>query len=237
MNFLISILFLSLILIQNVSAQIKCKETEIRVSGHFVDGYKTKLGKVVRGYFKDEYCRVSKIRAQNIKFDNVAPEGWRYKEDFKAWSENEISRFFQDGDKLPFLLRKQLIDKIVRGKKSIFPNNPAAALPLNRLLILYDDYFQRKDRARVLGHELAHFLYWQLSPEQKLNFAQISGWRFDELEGVRLPPKNLIYDDSAESPSEDFANNVEAFYFQKNKLRKNNFKMLKFLEMLEKEVK
>jgi hypothetical protein len=46
-----------------------------------------------------------------------------------------------------------------------------------------------------------------------------------------------IYADSTDSPSEDFANNIEAYYFDRKHLKKNNLKLLKFIEVLENEMK
>jgi len=210
---------------------------EIHVRGHLVSGYTTQKGKKVSEYYKDEYCRKSKLGVRNLKFENKAPENWSFDEVFRAWNENELNQFFNDADRLPSLLRKQVLEKVFRGERSIYPNNPAATLPSGKLIIFYDDYFQRNGRARVLGHEMAHLLYWKLNREQKQEFAQSSGWSFDELKGIRIPPKMAIYADSTDSPSEDFANNIEAYYFDRKHLKKNNLKLLKFIEVLEKEMK
>lgn len=237
MKFAINFLFFNLLFFQNAYALLECKKTEIHINGHFVSGYITKTGKKVSEYYKNEYCRKSKLGVGNLEFANKAPGNWNSNEVFKAWNEKELNQFFNDGDRLPPLLRKQVLEKIFRGEKSTYPNNPAATLPSGKFIVLYNDYFQRNDRSRVLGHEMAHLLYWRLSREQKKEFAQISGWNFDEVKGLRTPPKSVIYGDSAESPAEDFANNIEAYYYDQKYLKKHNLKLLKFIEDLEKEMK
>lgn len=237
MKITINILVFNILFLQDVYASLECKKTEVHISGHSVSDYTTQTGKKVSEYHKNEYCRKSKLGAKNLKFENKEPDNWNFNEVFKAWEDRELNQFFNDGDRLPALLRKQVLEKIFRGEKSIYPTNPAASLPSGKLIILYDTYFQRNDRVRVLGHEMAHLLYWRLSREQKKEFAQISGWNFDEVKGLRTPPKILIYEDSVDGPAEDFANNIEAYYFDRKHLKRNNLKLLKFIEVLEKEMK
>ena len=86
---------------------------------------------------------------------------------------------------------------------------------------------------RVFGHELGHLLYWQLDSETKKEFSRKSGWKFDSVNGTVSPPKKPIYNDSLSSPSEDFANNIEAFYFDKNHLRKNSPDVFNFMKKLQ----
>lgn len=234
MKFVLLILFIlfpSILL-----AKIDCKETEIYVSAHSVKGYVTTKGKRVSGYKRDESCRNSPYSFSNFEFRDTAPINSNPKENFKEWKKSEISYFLKLSEKLPKLLKNIPFHALYRAHVSSFKENPAATFPDSKYIIFYDSFFQRSDSLKVLGHEISHLLYWKMSDDQKLDFARISGWKRKRGK-IERTPLNPIYADSVNGPAEDFANNVEAFYFDKERLRNNNPDLLNFLTGLEKEIK
>lgn len=229
--FILFIIFPSVLLAKN-----GCKETEVYVSSHFVKGYVTTNGKRVSGYKRDESCRKSPYSFNNFEFRDNAPLNSNPKENFKEWEKSEISYFLKLSEKLPNFLKNIPFHALYRAHISSFMDNPAATFPDSKYIIFYDSFFQRSDSLKILGHEISHLLYWKMSDDQKLDFASLSGWKRKRGKIERTPLKP-IYADSINGPAEDFANNVEAFYFDKERLRKNNPELLIFLIQLEKEIK
>ena len=219
-----------------VFSKVTCLESEVYVSSHKVKGYQTSNGKKVRGYYRNEYCRKSAFKYNKFQFKDNFLGLELGSEIYKVWSDREINFFLDLGEKLPELLKSIEFEIVLHSTTSKVPNNPAASIPDKKTLILYDLFFKRKDAQKVLGHELAHFLYWQLNDEQKIEFATRSGWKFQSGR-ITSKPNKPIYNDSLASPSEDFANNVEAYYFDIDNLKKNNPELLDFFKKLEKEMK
>lgn len=217
-------------------SQTKCLESEVYVSSHSVKGYQKLNGTKVKSYYRNEYCRKSPFKYNGFQFKEKFSSIELVSGNFKEWSDNEIKFFLNLGEKLPEFLKAIEFEIVLHSKNANDPNNPATAIPDKKALILYDLFFKRKDALTVLGHELAHFLYWKLNDEKKIEFAILSGWKIKNGR-VFSKPADPIYDDSLDGPSEDFANNVEAFYFDKVKLKKNNPALIDFFTKLEKEMK
>lgn len=209
-----------------------CGPTQVYVSANHVRGYTTKNGKKVSGYFRNESCRISPFKFNDFKFENQP--SWYSKEKFKEWDEEKIKLILSLGGRLPELLRRVEFTLLFHAEKSKFPNNPAMSIPQLKAIVFYDKFFKSRDTLRIFGHEISHLLYWKLTDNQKIDFALKSGWR---IKGEKKePPQNPIYEDSALSPAEDFANNVEALYFDRKRLEKNNPALINYFLEIEKDV-
>lgn len=215
----------------------KCENGKILVRGHYVNNYTRKDGTKVTGYFKDEYCRTSILKGEEIIFSDEMPSQWPYREKFKVWSKKEMEMVLSLLEELPEIFRKQHLKTIHRGTNSIFSKNPAASLPLNHSIVLYDNFFVNPEKPRVLAHEIAHLWYWELTNEQKKLFAVYSGWSFNPLTKTREKKKKNIYPDSADSPSEDFANNAEAYFYDSKKQKDFDRQLHDFYSLLIKDAK
>lgn len=197
--------------------EIKCESGKILIRGHFVKPYIRKNGIHVNGYYKDQYCRTSTFTGEEIIFLDEKPLAWPLNEKFKIWSKAEIEIVLKELESLPDIFKKQKLKTIHRGSISKFPKNLAASLPITNSIVLYDSFFVSLEKSRILAHEIAHLWYWQLSSEQKKIFAVYSGWSYNPLTKAREKSKKSIYPDSQDSPSEDFANNAEAYFYDSQK--------------------
>lgn len=104
---------------------------------------------------------------------------------------------------------------------STTPNNTATHR--DDILVLYDSAFQAKNNlSRILTHEFAHEQFEHLSSEERNDYQDLNGWVL-ATSGKSKVWKNLnshfVEPDGNYSPSEDYANNVEYFVFNQNKLK------------------
>ncbi len=112
------------------------------------------------------------------------------------------------------------------------PKNPASVIPLSKVLIVYDNFFKRPDKTDILVHEVAHLAILDLTQKELLGFVKSSGWTIDREKGIKRPPKVLVLPDSSESASEDFANHVEIYHSNPERLKKLNPKSFSFIESI-----
>ena len=209
-----------------------CIKGEILIQSHYVNSYSRKNGVLVSGYFKNEYCRTSLYPNNVLSFKPEKPQNWLLNEKFKDWTNDEIEKFLKLLDSLPTIFKQQLLKSIHRGIISENPLNPASTLPFDGEIIIYDKFFKEKDQARILSHELAHLWYWTLTNNEKQTFGQLAGWSFDSKSHLRIKSKESIYPDSKDSPSEDFANNAEAYYYDFKKQHKFDLKLQDYFRNL-----
>ena len=120
--------------------------------------------------------------------------------------------------KVPPWLRKYKFSEIHRGSVGGDLKNPASVIPLSKVLIVYDNFFKRPDKTDILIHEVAHLAILDLTEKELLGFVKSSGWTIDREKGIKRPPKVLVLPDSSESASEDFANHVEIYHSNPERL-------------------
>ena len=124
------------------------------------------------------------------------------------------------------------MDGVYRFSKSKYFPNPASRIGSN--IGLYDTAFdEKRNLARILAHELAHYSYDKLSFEDGKRYREVTGWQ-TKLEGSDVywtpRPNAFVEDDGKVSPDEDYANNVEYFLFRPKVLKQvtpNAFNWLK----------
>lgn len=226
----LTLLFLFLIsAVQLVSAkEIECNLDEIKVKGSYVNPYKRSDGTPVEGYYRKQYCRQSTYKAKSISFEDKGPISWKFKETFKHWNDEEIKTILNTLDRLPPYFKNKRIKSFHRGVASSFKNNPASTLPITNEIVLYDLFFKSKEKERILVHEISHILYFDLTSEEKIKFAKALGWHISPL----TPPDKVIYPDSKESPAEDIANNIEAYFYDSERQLKLNQETTKYIKSL-----
>lgn len=223
------IFFIFLITVNAASAnEITCSHNEIKIKSSYVKPYKRLDGTPVSGYFKRQYCRKSSYEMESLSFEDERPKSWKFNENFSSWNEKEINIILSTLDKLPSYFKNKKIKSFYHGTKSIFKNNPAATLPISNEIVLYESFFRSPEKERILAHEIPHILYFSLTSEEKINFAKILGWNISPLS----PPKEVIYPDSVDSPAEDMANNIEAYFYDSDKQLKFNKKIPEFIKSL-----
>lgn len=215
-NYLIMFLFLFLFSLNIRAADLKCEAGKVLVRSQYVTDYVRKDGTRVSGYYKKQYCRLSLYKGGEISFLSRKPEHWPLDEKFNEWSDKDIETTLGVIESLPEIFKRQLIKSFHRGAVSTYPKNPAAALVIDHAIILYDDFFNGNTKARVLAHEIAHLWYWNLNTDQKKEFAAQAGWTYNQETKTRSKSKRPIYADSQDGPSEDFANNAEAYFYDNN---------------------
>ncbi|OFZ82172.1 MAG: hypothetical protein A2583_07635 [Bdellovibrionales bacterium RIFOXYD1_FULL_53_11] len=103
-----------------------------------------------------------------------------------------------------------------------FPN-PASTTP--GTIVLYDDAFSdKRNLARVLAHELLHEYFRGMTKNDAESYRMTTNWyRFGDADGkvrwITRGRDSFVENDGMTSPDEDFANNVEYFLFERNKLK------------------
>ncbi len=160
----------------------------------------------------------------NDKIRNGLPPHWALKnEESKDWTEDEKERVLEALSELPKTLIADFIDGIYRLKTSdIYSLNPGSQR--EHEIALYDEAFgENQKMARVLGHEFAHELYSQFSDDEKDSYNKTADWITRDLRSggkIFIPVRDgYVEDDGQESPGEDFANNIEYYLFNPEKLQ------------------
>ncbi len=114
--------------------------------------------------------------------------------------------------------------------RSEYENNPATSIPETKTIVLYGSAIKSETK-RVLIHELAHFLYESLSQEERRSYWRASEW-FQV--NINQPPISILThfseEDGARGTDEDFANNVEHFFEEHDKLKKDFKDIYSWLE-------
>jgi len=156
--------------------------------------------------------------------DSKPERSWKKLEKQKSWTEEERERVFEALSGLPDLLLLDSVHSIYRAAKSSdYDQNPA--IGDDGFIVLYDNAFSgKRNLGRVLAHELAHELFRRIPDGMRRQYSATTGWktiknlRTDETQFV-LTRFKVLEADSSESVTEDFANNIEYYLFDKAKLR------------------
>jgi hypothetical protein len=82
----------------------------------------------------------------------------------------------------------------------MYKGNPAASELTNGSIILYDLFFEEKNKKSIIVHESSHHLYKKVAPKDIADFLSMSGWSVEVAADGKVyesPPKTLIQSDSA----------------------------------------
>lgn len=145
------------------------------------------------------------------------------KEKFKKWTDEEIESVLDALAELPKELWSSEIKGIYRAIKSKDYPNPASSG--GEMIVIYDSAFTSTlPIARILGHELAHRKFLDLSKTERESYLIPMNWLVVENRekgDLYFGRKDgYVLDDGRGSPDEDFANNLEFYLFELEVLKK-----------------
>lgn len=158
------------------------------------------------------------------KIRSGRPALWPHpKERVKPWAVPEIEALLKAMGDIPAELWFQQVSGIYRLDRSIMGTiNPASSVIEAGGISLYDAAFKdSKNLPRIMAHELSHFAYKQLSQQDRDSYMMATNW-MNPPEGTKgwIQRKDgYVAEDGRNSPDEDFANNVEYFLYDSEKLK------------------
>lgn len=207
-------LVLLLLLISSAFA-MPCGPHEIYVREQWINAYTKQDNTKVSAHSRKAHCR--ELTRFNYFQDSTKQTFKGIKTNIKKWNPEEKKQIEEYLDKLPFWLKKYKLTEILRGDIGNNPLNPAATIPLTRTLLIFDHFFKSSNKQDILIHEISHIAIYDIEPDTIEEFSRASGWRKSKT-GKRVPPKRLLFEDSANSLGEDLANHIEAYYSSREKL-------------------
>jgi hypothetical protein len=204
-----------LILFSSLAFAGPCGPHEIYVREQWIKAYTKSDGTKVSAHSRDPHCR--ELTHFNYFKDSTKQQFKGIKTTLKKWTVEEKKIIEDHLEKLPSWLKKYKLTEILRGDIGGNSSNPAAAVPLTKTLILFDQFFKSSNKQDIINHEISHIAIYDIDPETIATFARASGWVRND-DGTRTPPSKLLFKDSANSISEDFANHIEVYYSSKESL-------------------
>lgn len=172
-----SIVFVVFFLFSSNLWATECQWWQTKVKASIIPQHKRE-GQDVSKHSRQEHCR-EKWKGADLhikQFRDDPIRGWDKKgETFKKWSRSEIHTILPLLPKLPPWTR---VDKytFLRADRSIHQGNSATSELTNRVIILYDKFFTHEDKLGVIGHEVSHFVFQELSNPEISEFEKLSGW-------------------------------------------------------------
>lgn len=225
MKIVLLFVFLNLAIIKESHAQkITCGVGEYLVTGHFRRAYIKADGTSVKATNVVTHC---KKLTSGYDFNKIIKDGlpteWPHKsEKTQKWTPEEINRLIEAIEGLPDYLKSIYINGIYRLQKSKDFPNPATNSNKAEIA-LYDEAFSKnRNLSRIVAHELAHQLYGKMTEDEKLDYRMAAGWHTEVESGkVYWLPRvtGYIEPDGIESAEEDYANNLEHFVHNSDKLK------------------
>lgn len=213
------LIFSFIILYASHSVAFDCPPNKYPVKAHPRTDYYRNDGIYVSGTNVSETCREYRVLKPLItKFSVKVPKGWPHKkEKFRSWTDKEKVNVSKALNEIPAILTEIGELKIYRAIKSEIPDNPATSAPEDKIITLYDS-ISKHELKRVLAHELAHIYYVSLSKEERESYYKAAQWEFDKSQKIYTTVrKSFSAEDGKINPEEDFSNNIEYFYFSKNR--------------------
>ncbi len=152
-----------------------------------------------------------------------SPKNWEQKgERARSWRKGEVDLTLAAISKIPQALWSKSLEGIYRKEKSV--DYPNAASTLADSIVLYDTAFGSTKLERIIAHEFAHQYWVELSKRSQKNYMMVTGWTVpgEGRVGMRAIGRKSGYveEDGVISPGEDFANNVEYYLSEPDKLKK-----------------
>jgi hypothetical protein len=177
----------------------------------------------------EEYCGKnckSVLEDFEKKLKNGKPTGWPLSEKISSWKSSEKNLVAEALSQIPDVLVSNSNFFIYRMKKSIdHPNIATNAKMDPRSIVLYDDAFAGNHQlSRVIAHELAHIYYDKLPEQVALTYQYSTNWFSFRKSGSKddlwiSRKEGFVQPDGRVSPEEDFANNLEFYLFDPQKLK------------------
>lgn len=209
-----------------VGFSLECSAGHYVVRGHPRSGYVRSDGVVVRPTTVKTYCKeLTHAYEYSLKrFKKGAPKDWPHRiEKSAVWTESERAQMIEALESLPDFLLSERVEGFYRLKKSKDHPNPASNS--DGVIVIYDSAFPNPSGLeRILAHELIHQSYIGLSEKERQDYRRATGWHYElETDGKLYwagRKDGYIADDGKTSPEEDYANNLEQYLYDPDKLKK-----------------
>lgn len=136
------------------------------------------------------------------------------------WTEPEKKRLLDLLNRMPEELKATPFDGFYRMKKSVDPINPATTADDGKSIAIYDRAFANPffSTSRVIAHELGHVIYLSFTESERRNYGIAMKWPMSR-NGLLSRPGGFISSRAKDSVDEDFAENIDAFLFESDKLK------------------
>jgi len=204
----------------------KCSPIEYAVKKHHRREYVRSDGVSVKATDVREHCRPRSKGYDFLysRFKEGIPRDWPHRAEKPAnWSEEEKARMLEALEIIPEILWAEKIVGLYRMKKSKDDLNPATSGE-NGTIVIYDSAFTSlKGLERILAHEFAHHNFYSLTENERLDYRLATGWKpqlgLDRNIYWSSRPSGFIEEDGKTSSEEDYANNLEHFLVNSDKLK------------------
>lgn len=208
------------------SHSLECPPGHYLVRGHPRIGYVRSDGAVFEPTTVRSYCKELTYAYEYLqkRFKKGVIKNWPHRiEKSGVWTESEKEQMIEALEGLPEFLLSDRIEGLYRLKKSKDFPNPASHA--EGIIAVYDSAFANPNRLeRILAHELIHQSYKDLSEKERQDYRRATGWKLEiEPDGNFYwvgRKDGYIADDGKASHEEDFANNLEHFLYEPDKLKK-----------------
>ncbi len=207
-------------------AQI-CSPQELFIRAQHVHQYTKKDDTHVREHNRKSHCRL--LNSENYFQDKTSQKFKNIKPEVKPWTPKEKDLVDKILKEIPGWLKTFTINELLRAKGS--QRNPAHTIPETHTLVIYDSFFAYPNKKDILIHEVAHISILDLTEDELIEFYTVSGWQKIKDKSF-IQPEKLLIEVSNESISEDYANHIEVFYSNPEKLKKFNLKTFQFINSL-----
>lgn len=201
-----------------------CTKWEFLVSSHEVQAYEKKDGTKVSEAIKKDYCKnkFPKVESWQKRFTDGVIKGWPNKiEKFKDWTQIEKETVLKYLSEQPATFRNLPGITFLRGVKSIYDENPGAAVKDLNAIALYDEFFKSNKKSQILSHEVSHLYVYERDRQEIVNLVYLMGWREETktLNLIRLTHSLPLKRTSLHNVAEDLANHFEYYLHHPNELK------------------
>ena len=199
----------------------ECPEGTYYVISHYRTDYTRKDGVYVKAADVKQSCReYTFLKPLKSIFKNTAPQYCPNKnEKFKRWTAKEKKEIDRILNSLPKALTSVGELNLYRAKTSRWGPNPATSAAKESIITIYDNA-AGNGLKKVLAHELAHLLWFNLDRDNREKYFAASEWLLDAKGDVINQRSMVIEEDGRLSPEEDFANNIGNLISDKNHKKK-----------------
>jgi hypothetical protein len=204
-----------------------CGPHEIYIREQWVESYQKEDGTRVKAHSRKAHCR--ELERTNYFKDSTDQKFKNIKTKIKKWKPEEKKIIDDVLKKIPEWLKKYVLAETLRAN-SDGTQNPASSIALTKTLIIFDKFFQSPNKTQIIAHEIAHITILDLTEKELKDFAAASGWIIDRSKGIKIPPNELIKPDSNESVVEDYANHIEMYHYEPDKLKRLNSRSFQIID-------
>lgn len=204
-----------------------CGPHEIYIREQWIESYKKTDGTKVSAHLRKAHCR--ELEKTNYFLDSTNQKFKNIKTNIMKWKPEEKKAVDDAIKKIPEWLKQYVLAETLRADTD-GTINPASSIALTKTLIIFDNFFKSTNKVQIIAHEVAHLTVLDLTEKEMKDFARASGWIIDRSKGIKTPPKNLVKSDSNESVVEDYANHIEMYHYETEKLKRLNPKVFSLID-------